>query len=201
MKGVKNMASAKRPYRMTARAASVGVNKKRILDAAYQLFVERMFDQVSLLEIAHAAGVGVQTVIRRFHTKERLFAAMIQAKIPEITAERDDLLVGDVPTAIKSLGGQYERLGDGWLRVVSQELRVHEIQLLVEEARRFHQGWVERKFGPLLPDVSMDERFVRIGQLIVATDIYTWKLLRRDRGLSLEQYQQAVEDLIERILR
>src|SRR6185503_7436726 len=154
MKGVKGMTSAKRPYRMTARAASVGVNEGRILDAAYGLFLERMFDQVSLQEIARVAGVGIQTVIRRFHTKERLFAAMIERRMPELAEEREGVLADPGLTAMERLAGQYERLGDGWLRVMSQEQRVQQIQVVVEVGRRFHHDWVEREYGPLLTSIS-----------------------------------------------
>ena len=40
-----------------------------------ELHRERFFDQVSLEDIAERAGVTVQTVIRRFGSKERLIEA------------------------------------------------------------------------------------------------------------------------------
>jgi len=32
--------------------------------------------------------------------------------------------------------------------------------------------------------------------LLIATDVFTWKLLRRDRRLSLEQTRAVVDDLV-----
>jgi hypothetical protein len=42
-----------------------------------------------------------------------------------------------------------------------------------------HAAWCERTFRP--PNAR------RLAQLIAVTDVYTWKLLRRDRGLSRKQ--------------
>ena len=47
-----------------------------------------------------------------------------------------------------------------------------------------HRAWVEQVFGARLPD-DPAERSRLIDVLVVATDVYTWKLLRFDRGLSV----------------
>jgi AcrR family transcriptional regulator len=55
-------------------------NRERVLAAASELFAERGLD-VSLDEIAAAAGVGVGTVYRRFPDKDALIDALFEAKI------------------------------------------------------------------------------------------------------------------------
>ncbi len=39
-----------------------------------------------------------------------------------------------------------------------------------------------------------------VPELIVATDVYTWKLLRRDQGLSREQTAAAIRHMVQAIL-
>ena len=50
---------------------------------------------------------------------------------------------------------------------------------LTDAARPMHRAWVARAFAPV---DRADEALIDL--LVVATDVYTWKLLRRDRGLS-----------------
>lgn len=49
--------------------------RRRILDAAYDLFVERGFAGSRMVDVAERAGVAVQTVYFIFHTKAALLAA------------------------------------------------------------------------------------------------------------------------------
>ncbi|MGK2939901.1 MAG: TetR family transcriptional regulator [Solirubrobacteraceae bacterium] len=60
---------------MRARAGAAAETERRIIDAALELFSERLYDQVALAGIAAAAGVSSQTVIRRFGSNEGLVAA------------------------------------------------------------------------------------------------------------------------------
>ena len=67
----------KRPYTMRARAESAQATHRRILDAARALFLDHWYDQVTLEQVAEEAGVSKQTVLRRFGSKEGLFAAVV----------------------------------------------------------------------------------------------------------------------------
>ena len=69
---------------MTARPlrADAERNRERILAAAADVFAERGLD-VSLDDIAAAAGVGVGTVYRRFPDKDSLIDALFEDKIGE----------------------------------------------------------------------------------------------------------------------
>ena len=53
-------------------------NRKRLLEAAHGLFRERGLD-VSVAEIARAAGLGRGTLFRNFASKEDLIAAIVAA--------------------------------------------------------------------------------------------------------------------------
>ena len=190
----------KRPYRMVVRAANAQATEQRILAAARTMFRAQMYDQVSLQAVAREAGVTVQTVLRRFGSKEQLFAAMAALLSATYLPFRDLVAAGDIAAAVGILADQYEEVGDEWLHEMAQEERTEPIRVAVEAGRVYHHAWVQRIFGPLLHDQSATERRVRLGQLIVATDLYTWKLLRRDLGLDRDEYRRAMEDLIGRIV-
>ncbi len=70
-------------------------NRQRILAAAAEVFADRGLD-VSLDEIAAAAGVGVGTVYRRFQDKDALIDALFEHRIGEVEqAARDGLAHAD----------------------------------------------------------------------------------------------------------
>jgi AcrR family transcriptional regulator len=60
-------------------------NRKRLLDAARTLFAERGLD-VSMDDIAHAAGVGVGTVYRRFRSRDEIIDALFDERLEEMQA-------------------------------------------------------------------------------------------------------------------
>jgi AcrR family transcriptional regulator len=57
-------------------------NRRRLLDAATQMFGERGLD-VGVGEIAHQAGVGRGTLFRNFPSKEHLIAAIVVERMKE----------------------------------------------------------------------------------------------------------------------
>jgi AcrR family transcriptional regulator len=65
--------------------ADAARNRRRILAAAADVFAERGLD-VSLDDIAAAAGVGVGTVYRRFPCKDDLIDALFDDKMAELEA-------------------------------------------------------------------------------------------------------------------
>ncbi len=57
-------------------------NRRRLLDAAYEMFAERGLD-VGVGEIAARAGVGRGTLFRNFASKEDLIAAIVSERMHE----------------------------------------------------------------------------------------------------------------------
>jgi len=184
---------------MKVRAEGREETGQRILEAAQQLFGELLYAQVSLQAVADRAGVGVQTVIRHFTSKEQLFAAVVQWTSRQIRAERDQAPIGDVSGAVRNLIDSYERWGDHVLNRLAQEQRTPALREVTDAGHRYHYAWVERVFGPLLADGPMSERTQRLAQLVALTDLYVWKVLRRDLGLSREETEIAVCDLVNRV--
>ena len=194
------MSVAKRTYRMTARADSALVTAERILDAAIGLFWEQPTDQISLTEVARRAGVTKQTVLRRFDSKAGLMAAAAARAGQRTSAERDDVAPGDLVRAVHLLVAHYERLGDGVLRLLAEEERNPGLREIAGRGRAYHARWCERVFAPALEGLRGVDRDRRLATFVAVTDVYTWKLLRRDRGLGRAQAETAIRELLEPIM-
>jgi AcrR family transcriptional regulator len=186
---------------MVARAAASEATEQSIRDAAVRLFGELLYDQVSLQAVADRAGVTVQTVLRRFNSKEELFAAAAERMTQQIQGERDVVAAGDVPGAVANTVDTYERWGDQILNLLAQEERMPAIRELTDFGRCHHYGWVEEVFGPLMTDAPADVRSRRVAQLIAVTDLYVWKVLRRDLKLSRDDTEAAVLDLVDQMMK
>jgi AcrR family transcriptional regulator len=189
--------SARRPYRMLARADAVLATANRVLDVALELFTERPYEDVSVEEIAQRAEVTKRTVLRRFGSKEALFLAAMERGGREEMHARDAAPVGDVAGAVANVVEHYERWGANRLRLLSQEDRIAVVAQDVEIGRRYHWSWVERTFAPLLERLRGSARKRRIAVLVALTDVYTWKLLRRDLGLSQAETARTLVEVID----
>src|SRR5215211_3823812 len=186
----------RRPYRMSARAEAAAVTGRRILEAVMELHRERFFDQISLEDIAERAGVTVQTVIRRFGNKEQLIEAAAEEGKRQVIRQRDQAPVGDVEGAVENLVNHYEEWGESALRLLAQEERVAAFREITDAGRALHHEWVQRTFAPLLAEPPGGARRRLLAELVAICDVYFWKLLRRDLGLSHQQTQLALTETI-----
>lgn len=71
-------------------------NRRRLIDAAAELFSERGVD-VPISEIRERAGVGQGTVFRHFPTKEHLMAEVMRERMTSLTALAKERLDADDP--------------------------------------------------------------------------------------------------------
>jgi AcrR family transcriptional regulator len=191
-----NVQDERRPYRQNARAAAAAENTRRIVAAAEELFGERLYDQVSLADVATRADVGLQTLIRRFPTKEALVAGVGETVRERVRAQRAEAPVGDVDGAVANLVEHYEEVGDMTLHLLAQESRVAPFAEATESGRRLHREWTSRVFEPQLAGLDRSERELRLAALVAICDVYTWKVLRRDQGLSRARTQRALVEMI-----
>jgi len=185
---------------MVARAEAAEATRVRILQAARQQFAELPYEQVSLGVIARHAEVTVQTVLRRFQSKDCLFAAVAAWRATSIKGERDAVSDGDVARAIPTLVDSYERWGDEVLHLLAEEQRSPVIRQITESGRQYHHAWVRRVFTPPLRDLPANALERRLAQLAAVTDVYAWKVLRRDLGLAREEVEASLCDLVDRLL-
>jgi AcrR family transcriptional regulator len=190
---------AKRPYRMQARAESAAATGEKILDAADAVFDQGSIDEFTLNAVAEKAGVTVQTILRRFGTRNGLLIATLGRTALRMGRDRE-APPGDPTAAIDNLVDHYDQYGDRILRLLAAEESNRALHMMVDSGRSYHRRWCEKVFGSALAGLSGAPRNRRVAQLVAITDIYTWKILRRDRALSGKQTKLAMSELIEPLM-
>jgi AcrR family transcriptional regulator len=183
---------------MVARAEATAARRERILDSTDRLFLSLASDGFSLEDVAEGAGTTVQTVLRHFGSKELLLRAGIDRASERIGRERMQAPVGDVRGIVANVVEHYEAHGDAVMHLLGED-RNPVLSEVVDRGRRFHRDWVVHTFAPQLQPLRGAVRRRRLAQLVAVTDVYVWKLLRRDMQLSREQTKEAIVELIERL--
>ena len=190
------METERRAYRLGARAAAVDKTRSKIVEAAIDAFLAGWYDEVTLRQVANDAGVALATVVNHFGTKEQLFAAGVDTLQPRIEALRDTATPDDLSAAVAIVVAHYEATGDAIIRALAMEDRVPALAPVLARGRRFHRVWVERVFAPLLADVPSGTcRRRAVAGYVTALDVYVWKRLRRDLGLSRVDTVAVMQDL------
>ena len=165
---------------MRARSDAVARTRERILGAVLGLGYDDLDLDPTLERIAVRAGVSVQTVLRHFGTRDALLAAAVEAGRAEVEAERVTP-EGDAAAALTTLVAHYELRGLFALEMLARERTDARAAEVTTNGKRLHRDWVETVFADRLP--AGDERDALIDLLVVATDVYAWKLLHLDRAL------------------
>lgn len=188
-----------RTYQMSARAASVEETRRRILDATFDLSSQRLLSHINLDTVARTAEVSVQTVLRQFGSRHGLLEATAEHASRLVAAERQ-APPGDVEGALRVLLDHYELRGDATVMMLAQETSDDVVARVVEDGRAMHRTWVGDVFGPLLGARDPAAREEAIDLLVVATDVYAWKLLRRDRRLDRAEVEHRMNRLVTAVL-
>lgn len=186
------MKVTKRPYRMAVRAEKATTTRALIVEAASHLLRERFLDDVTLESIAERAGVTVRTVLRHFGTRDLLIDAAGADLRQRVVDQRNTAPIGNIPGAVAILFDHYEEWGDYVIRNLAQEDQVPRAHESVESGRRGHRQWVERIFAPRGEEA--------VNAVIAAADVYTWKLLRRDKKLDRAEAEAVVTRLISGVI-
>lgn len=184
---------------MRARADAAERTSVRIMDAAIALWREKGFDEFTLHDVARRAEVSLSTVMRRFGSKEGLAEAVLTSDRVGTESSRDAVSPGDVDGAVRMIVGDYEENGDAVIRMLALEDRIDVVRRVVEAGRVAHAEWVSRVFAPALASSPARRRRQTL-QLVVATDVYTWKLLRRDRRLEVREVRAVMSGMCRAIM-
>jgi AcrR family transcriptional regulator len=187
-----------RSYTMTTRAEAAEQTRVRILDAMVELVASRLLADISLEGVAAAACVSVQTVLRRFGNRTGLLEAAFAHATVDVVAERA-APVGDIDAAVRAIVDHYERRGDGVVLLLAQEDSDEIVRRITVQGRRMHREWVVEVFDPYLVGTTA-RREALVDLLSVATDVYTWKQLRRDRGLDRTTTERRIHHLVSALI-
>lgn len=185
---------SRRPYRMGARAEQVEQTRRAILEAMKAALRTSPYPEIRVGDVAAAAGVSAQTVHTHFGTKDELLLAAIAELGPEVLAMRGTPAPGDVSGIVRGIVRVHESTGDLNWSLLPLEADSPAIAALLAMGRAGHRAWLEDAFAPLLPSTPAARRRV-VDALYVATDVGTWKLLRRDLGLSRPRTIAVIESL------
>jgi AcrR family transcriptional regulator len=183
----------RRSYTMGARARAVEETRRRILGATAGLAEDRRIAAISLDDVAASAGVSVQTVLRQFGSRSGLLQAT-RTHVQEAVTEERRSPAGDVDAAVTVVVDHYEARGPAVLLLLAQEAEDPLVRTITDDGRRLHRQWVEDVFAPFGADDGL------LDLLAVGTDVYTWKLLRLDRGLSRAATEGRMKTLVRALL-
>ncbi|MES1169265.1 MAG: TetR/AcrR family transcriptional regulator [Leifsonia sp.] len=180
-----------RRYTMSARATAAAETRDRILDATIAIALETQRLDFSLEQVAERADRSVQTILRRFGSRDGLVQQAVERGSARVAAERRPAEPGDISRALSLLMEHYEQWGAFMLRLLAQE---HDPDAggITAGGRLLHRDWVIEVFSPGSLELT--------DLLVVATDLSTWKLLRLDRGLEPAEVLSRITALTDAVL-
>ena len=190
-----------RRYEMSTRSTAMQQTREAILDAAVELFMPAWFDEVTLADVARRAGVSQQTVVNHFGSKLGLYLTGLSERYAPIVLEhRSRAVPGDLGSIVETAVSDYERTGDGTVRLLALAERTPELAEVAEGGRASHRAWVEQVFAPQLARRRGVRRERTVVLLATVLDVGVWKSLRRDAGLDLDTTRDHVRALVEGVL-
>jgi AcrR family transcriptional regulator len=185
----------KRPYVMTARAARTEATRTRIRTAAMELYCTGAIEDFTLDAVAARAETTVQTVLRAFGSKDQLIYAAL-AELAAVGLSLRPTPPGDVAAAVAAIFDVYETMGDLVIQRLADEHRRPALKPSLDEGRDNHRDWVRTVFAPYLGGRKGGAQETLLAALRLATDVYSWKLLRRDHGLPRPAAEAVVRTLV-----
>lgn len=186
-----------RKYDMGTRHQAKCATRDAIIRAAIDTFMAERSFAITLPAVADRAGVTVKTVLRHFGSREALIDTAYSQAYDDVVAERTPP-PDDPAAALRLLLAHYERIGEVVLAMLAEDSDPRARQMN-STGRLTHRAWVEEVFGARLP-AAAESRERLIDVLVVATDVYCWKLLRLDRGLSADDVGDRMAFMTEALL-
>ncbi len=189
------MKKSSRRYVMTARAEKSAATRERIRMSAMRLYREHAMEDFTLDEVAARAETTVQTVLRMFGSKDQLILAALE-EMATGGVPLKPTPPGDVAAAVSVLFDLYETVGDVVVQRLNDEQRRPALKPGLDLGRENQSDWLKITFAPQLERRRVSARTRLHNALIAATDVYVWKVLRRDRGLTRAAAEAVVRDIV-----
>ena len=155
----------------------------------------RPVEDFTLEEVAERAGVAVRTILRAYPSKDELvYAALADMAAGGVFLNPSP--PGDVKAAVTAFFDIYEGVGDLVMQWLNDERRHPGLKPTLDQGRDNHRDGVKTVFAPQLERLHGAARKELLTILIILTDVYVWKLLRRDMALSRAAAEATVRKMI-----
>jgi AcrR family transcriptional regulator len=155
-----------RKYASPLRAEQASGTRRRVLDAAIELFREVDSTEVAIPEVAERAGVSVSTAYRAFPTRQDLLDAVLAE-----LSDRFSSIVGPVPAGVDDLVESTPHA----VRAVFDIEPLYRALFATPEGRELHRSTAARRNAPIdallageLTDLTPEQlrRFVALTHLV-----------------------------------
>lgn len=181
------MNKVKRSYNNKSRAKKAVDTKDEIMNAFSLLWMEYSLNDITLQLIADKANVTTRTILRKFGSKENLVEECLISNATTVQEERGNELDGGIGQALKMLLKNYEKMGDAAIRTINLESELEIARKIGEAGRKVHRAWCKKVFAQYLPPEGGDTYERDLTAFIASTEIYLWKLMRKDLKMSEEE--------------
>lgn len=194
------MKSQKNSYNNTNRQLKAEETKLSIIKAWGQLWAKYSINEITLEMIAEEAKVTKRTILRKFGSKEGLMAESLSYDPAEISTERDHAKTGDIDDILKTLLTNYENIGDAAIRTINLESELEIARKIGTKGRIQHRNWCKNVFAPFLPHPNSANFEIQLISFIAVTEIYLWKLMRKDLKLSKKKTYSVFKNMLEGVI-
>jgi AcrR family transcriptional regulator len=178
---------------------AVQKSRERAIAEFINLSGEMSLDDITLDRVAQATGVTVRTLLRHFDGKEHLVRESHEAILRSI----DTILEEDSPGSLGFVGRIVrfmEKAGDYVVRFENEAENYPSLIPDLERGRQMRRAALSVMFDANIK-CEKDARERTLKALYVVSDVYAWKILRRDYGLSMEETESLLHDLVEVVMR
>lgn len=205
-----------RAYRSSRREAQARRTRRRVLDAATEVFLERGFAGATMPMIATRAGVSLPMVELLFGTKGRLLKAAIDVAIvgddePVAVLDRSWAEAAvQAPTAQEFLGGVAGVLGSAQERsaglvlaafeAASTDGELAELAGQLTAQRATTAGWIVDQLARKAPLRAGCAREEAVDTVWILMDPAVFDRLTRQRHWTLQRYQRWFASSVDRLL-
>jgi AcrR family transcriptional regulator len=200
----------KRTYTSSIRTEQAAMTRRRILEAAADLFTKNGYPRTTVKEIADRATVTAETVYASFGSKGRVLTALIDQRLTD-SADVQNLLELPEAEAIREsrdqreqiamyarfVAGALERVGPVHAIMRSAAAVDEEISAVYAESKGYRArnarvvvGWIARN-GKLR---MKRDRAVQLLSVVAGPEV-AW-MLRSEQGWSEAEYTAWLEDAI-----
>ena len=189
---------APRPYTLGRRAEAAAGTRRRVIDAAVELYRDRGVGETTVTAVAARADVSRGTVLHHFGDAEGLLAAVLDHALASLEVPDGRVLDGvtDPPARgrrfVEEMFRFYDRTSDWWRVLAGDRNELPSNPAIREATAQFESlvgAFLVAALGPLAADRVLT---ITVGTLVGPTTLYP--LL--GAGLTMAEATDVVGDLV-----